>query len=310
MRRFTRIVGRALLFVTVGVVALYGHEETIGVERPDLNDLWNFEPASVVSLFVVAALYLSGVCHMPKRIRRDGLWFLGGWLLLVVAIISPVHRWGAWLFSVHMTQHELLMIGAAPLIALGRPGIVVLRAFPTGTARGLMHLFEVTGLVALWKTLCRPAVAWIVHAAALWAWHIPALFELTFSSEWIHTLQHASFFGTALLFWHSLFREPRGASHFAWGIFNLFVTAVHSSVLGALITFSPRTLYSSYLQSAPQWGLTALQDQQIGGLIMWVPAGLVYILCALCLLYSQLERRTPPTLAALGPADLDRRPSI
>src|SRR3569833_909788 len=126
----------ALAALTVGSV--YGHvDPLLPTGRSKIDDLWNLEPVAVASLLVFAAMYFVGWRHMPKKIRRDGAWFFSGWLMLVAALISPIHRLGGWLFSVHMVQHELLMVVAAPLLILGRPGVVTLRAFPPRIARNI-----------------------------------------------------------------------------------------------------------------------------------------------------------------------------
>jgi cytochrome c oxidase assembly factor CtaG len=202
-----------------------------------------------------------------------------------------------------MTQHEFLMIGAAPLLVLGRPGLVFLCALPSPQARWTTHAMNRAGISCLTHALSRPAVAWLVHAVALWAWHVPPWFEATLRYEWVHALQHTTFLGTAFWFWHSVFRGPRRIADYGWGVLNLFFTAVHSSVLGALITFAPSPWYKSYVATAPAWGLSALEDQQLGGLIMWVPAGLIYILAALVLLQAWLQNSGSPVLIAPGPAE-------
>ncbi|HEU5078925.1 MAG TPA: cytochrome c oxidase assembly protein [Opitutaceae bacterium] len=278
----------AIFLMVAGSAVAHGLEEASSPTGSWLS-LWSFEPGVVLPLFVAGALYAAGLSHMPKRLKRDAVYFYGGWLLLFVALVSPIHRLGAWLFSVHMTQHELLMVGAAPLLVLGRPGVIMLRALPGSWARGAVAGAEWSGLAAIWDAATRPAIAWIVHALALWMWHIPSWFEATLRYDAVHALQHVSFLGTALWFWHSVFRGPRRAADYGWGVLNLFFTAVHTSVLGALITFAPSALYNSYIETAPRWGLTGLQDQQLGGLVMWIPAGLVYILAALCLLAAWLR---------------------
>ena len=213
--------------------------------RPDLWSLWSFDWGVVLPLFAAAVMYGAGLPRLPTRYRREALFFWSGWFLLVVALVSPVHQWGSFLFSVHMVQHELLMIAAAPLLVLGRPGLVMLRALPPSAARQVVGWGEASGFARAWESLTKPAIAWAVHALALWAWHIPSWFDATLHHEWIHALQHMSFFGTALWFWHSVFRGPRRAADYGWGVLNLFLTAVHSSILGALITFAPQAWYAS-----------------------------------------------------------------
>jgi putative membrane protein len=124
-------------------------------------------------------------------------------------------------------------------------------------------------------------VAWAIHAVALWIWHIPYLFQATLESDVVHTLQHISFFGSALLFWWAIINESAALARYGAGILYLFTTSIHSGLLGAFLTFTHRLLYPVYASSTDQWGLTPLEDQQLGGLIMWVPAGLVYIVAAL-----------------------------
>jgi cytochrome c oxidase assembly factor CtaG len=127
-----------------------------------------------------------------------------------------------------------------------------------------------------------------VHALALWLWHVPALFEAALTHPSVHVLQHSSFLGSALLFWGSVFgRAPRRAG--AVALASLFTTMVHTGALGALLTFSPTVWYPHYAQGAVL-GLGALEDQQLGGLIMWVPAGGAYLAAALAILAGWLTR--------------------
>jgi cytochrome c2 len=132
--------------------------------------------------------------------------------------------------------------------------------------------------------------AFLLHGAAIWIWHAPALYDASVTNELVHTLQHASFLGTALLFWWAVFplhgaRAPRGES-----IIYLFFTAVHTTLLGALLTFSDVSLYAAYSDAlAAPWGLTAITDQELGGLIMWIPGSVVYVAAALLLMLQSLR---------------------
>jgi putative membrane protein len=117
--------------------------------------------------------------------------------------------------------------------------------------------------------------AWWIHFVALWGWHLPILFQATLKNEWVHAIQHLSFFASALLFWWSLL-YARGRANYA-SVLYIFTTAVHTSVLGALLTFAQTVWYPAYRTTTQVWGLTPIEDQQLGGLIMWIPAGLVYL---------------------------------
>jgi cytochrome c oxidase assembly factor CtaG len=127
-----------------------------------------------------------------------------------------------------------------------------------------------------------PTFATILHAAALWVWHAPSLFDATVSNEFLHRLQHISFLGSALIFWWALFRRPR--AEFGSGAAHVSVTMAHMSFLGALLAFAPGVLYRAQTINAPEFGLTPLQDQQLGGMIMWVPAGTIYAAIAMAML--------------------------
>lgn len=129
-----------------------------------------------------------------------------------------------------------------------------------------------------WTFLTDPLTAWWIHAAAIWCWHAPLLFDLTLKSELAHTAQHLCF----LLY-------ARGRKAYGAGVFYIFSTAVHTGILGALLTFASHISYSAYATSTQIWGLTPLQDQQIGGLIMWVPASLIYLGAGLWLFAAWLK---------------------
>jgi len=254
----------------------------------DLLYTWGLDPLVLAGLALSGWLYWRGVRRLwrsaegARGVRRWEAWcFAGGWATLFVALVSPLHPLGEVLFSAHMTQHELLMLVAAPLVVLGRPVVAFLWALPVAGARRVGGWGRARWFQKGWRALTNPLAAWGVHAAALWLWHVPLLFEATLRSDLVHTLQHVSFLGSALLFWWALVHGPRGLAGYGAGVLYLFTTAVHSGVLGALITFTRGVLYPSYGATAPAWGLTALEDQQLGGLIMWVPAGLVYIAAGL-----------------------------
>jgi putative membrane protein len=180
--------------------------------------------------------------------------FCGGMLVLLVALLSPLHHLAEERLWAHMVQHELLMVIAAPLLVAARP-LVALR-------------------LPLPKWLSDPLVAWIAHAAAIWLWHVPGIFEAAARHEALHFAQHASFLVTALMFWWTVFARP-GA-----GVASLFTTMLHTAALGALMALSNRSWYAGY----------ALDDQQLAGLVMWVPAGAAYPLAALLLLSRTLRR--------------------
>ena len=272
------------------------------IQPHDIWTAWTLDPLILASLAIPALLYARGLAnwHDPAVRRRAAL-FASGWLTLAVALISPVHKLGEALFSAHMVQHELFMLIAAPLLIMARPGAALLRGLPVLLRRpialGAHHVED------WFSVLLTPFAAWLIHAAALWIWHIPLLFEKTLDSELWHTMQHASFFGSALLFWWSLaVIRPFGQGQ---AVLSLFTTAVHSGVLGALLTLAQTAWYPSYAETAPTWGLTPLEDQQLGGLIMWVPAGVLYVVGGLA--YAWLWLRESEARATAFQSRWDRR---
>jgi cytochrome c oxidase assembly factor CtaG len=213
--------------------------------------------------------------------RRRALAFLAGWLTLAVAMLSPLHALGGALLSAHMVQHELLMLVAAPLLVAARPLVPLLWALPSSPRRALGRRTSRGATRALWRALTLPLVAFVLHAMAIWGWHVPALYDATLRSEALHAAQHLSFLSTALLFWWSLAHGP-GAER-RWGAAMLYViaTMAHTGALGVLLTFASRPLYPAYVGRTAAWGLTALEDQQLAGLVMWIPAGVGYLVAAL-----------------------------
>jgi len=256
----------------------------------DLIRAWSFEPVVVISLTLTALLFIIGLRRKRRSIRTwEALCFAFGWLALFVALISPLHAWGQVLFSAHMTQHEILMLVAAPLLVLGRPLVTFLWGLPLNWSRSLGNIAKIRVLNRLWRAFTIPLVAWFVHAVALWIWHIPILFEAVLHYESVHTAQHLSFFISALLFWWALIHGPQGAMGYGAAVLYLFTTSIHSGVLGALITIAGTVWYPSYVGLTSSWGLTPLEDQQLGGLIMWIPAGLVYVIAGLALFAGWLR---------------------
>jgi cytochrome c oxidase assembly factor CtaG len=259
----------------------------------DLLYAWSAEPGIVMPLAVAALLYLRGASELwrhagPSRgLRRwQAVAFAAGWLVLALALLSPLHELSEALFSAHMVQHELLMVIAAPLIVLGRPLVAFAWSLPKRWRHGLAG-WTGTAPARVAGALGRPAVAWLLHAVAIWAWHAPGLYDAALRSAPLHALQHASFLGTALLFWWALIHTAR--RRYGVSVLYLFTTAVHTTALGAVLALATRPLYPAYAGTSA-WGLSALEDQQLAGLIMWVPGSVVYLVAALALMLAWLRQ--------------------
>jgi putative membrane protein len=257
--------------------------------RPhDLWTAWEFEPGVVLPLLLSALLYAVGARSTRGVARFQRACFWSGWTVLALALVSPLHPLGGALFSAHMAQHEILMLIAAPLLVLSRPLVPFLWGLPFAWRRAAGRWSKAGPVQGAWRWLTAPFVAWTVHAVVLWVWHAPPLFQATISSELVHSAQHASFLVSALLFWWALF-FARDRIGYGMGVLYVFTTAIHTGILGALLTFAPSLWYPEYGETAPNWGLTGLEDQQIGGLIMWVPAGTVYTIAGLALFAACLR---------------------
>jgi len=253
----------------------------------DLAGAWPLEPGVVVPLLAALVLYLLGVRRLRQRAGSGAFQgrvplFVAGWVVLALALASPLHPLGSALFSAHMLQHELVMAVAAPLLVLGQPVAPVLFALPAAWRQPAGRWTVGRRMRPVAELLSHPLVATLLHAAAVLAWHLPALYESTLRSEAAHAAQHASFLVTAIIFWWALLRggarPRRGAA-----VIALFVTTVYTGGLGALLTVSETPWYTAYGDAAAAWGLTPLEDQQLAGIIMWMPGAGPYLLAALML---------------------------
>jgi putative membrane protein len=195
------------------------------------------------------------------------------------------------LSATHMVQHMLLMMLAAPLLALGSPGFVMLWALPLRWRRGAgpwLRCLE-TGHSVSYR-LWQPVLIWSVYAITLWIWHLPALYQAALRRHLVHEIQHLAFLLTAFLFWRVLL-DPIGRLKLSRGagVLYLFATSLHAGALGAFMTLSPRAWYPAYAATTPAWGLTPLADQQLAGLIMWMPACSIYALAAAAMFFTWLR---------------------
>jgi len=205
------------------------------------------------------------------------LCYAAGWLSLAAALTSPLHWIGERLFTAHMIEHEVVMAVSAPLLALARPVGAFLWALPRAMRAGLARTAWRPWVRATWSALTHPMVATVLHGVAIWAWHVPVLFEAAVLNLGAHRLQHATFLSTALLFWWSLLRARNPSP----AVGHVLATMVHTGLLGAMMTFAPRVAYVWQTADAGRWGLTPLEDQQLAGLVMWVAAGSLYAGAAL-----------------------------
>jgi putative membrane protein len=258
------------------------------IDAREVMTWWTPDPVALGGVGLSSAIYGVGLSRLWRANGRghgirtwEASAFALGQLSLLVALCSPIDRLSDLLFSAHMTQHEILLVVAPPLLVLGRPLVAVLWAVPR--ARKLT-----TRASAAFHSASVPIVALLLHGIVTWLWHLPSLFEAAMRDDRIHYVQHASFVATAALFWWAIVRGRYGRAGYGLAVLFVFATATHTSVLGALLTVAGEVWYPIYATRALEQGVDAVDDQRLAGLVMWVPAGTVLALAALALFAAWL----------------------
>jgi cytochrome c2 len=185
---------------------------------------------------------------------------------------------------------------------VGRPLSTCLWGLPARWRRSGGTLLQVGPAAAAIRLLGAPVVAWALHGIAIWVWHAPALYDAAVGNEAVHALQHATFVSTAALFWWGLIYGRYGRAGYGAAVFFVFTTVVHTGLLGAILTLADVPLYRAYLRTAAARGLDPLQDQQLAGLVMWIPAGVILTLVGIALFAAwigEAERRQRATMVAV-----------
>lgn len=257
---------------------------------------WTLDPWVVVPLLLALAIYLAGQWQLRRRSslpRRQSWLFLGGWAVLTLSLVSPLHEAGERSFTLHMAEHELIMLVATLLLAASGAGGILAWGLPPPLRRTLGGPWKAP-LSALWRRLTEPLTATVVQAVVMWAWHAPSLFDRALDSRGWHVAQHLSFVIASLLFWVAMLDSRRGG--YLLSAACLFLTSLVEGALGALMTFSDSPWYSAYAAMGMSGiGLDPTTDQHLAGLLMWIPGGLVHGIAAVALLYRWLtlnEART------------------
>jgi putative membrane protein len=258
------------------------HSEALG---------WTLDPILTVPLAITLIIYLVGWRRLSRRASnpvRPAL-FLSGWLVLTLSLTSPLHEAGEHSFTMHMIEHELIMLVATLLLAASGAGGVLAWGLPRPLRNALGGGWKAP-LTALWKRLTEPVTATVVQGAVMWAWHAPILFDRALDSFGWHVAQHACFFMSSLLFWWAML-HPRGRSG-GYGVSAacLFATSLVGGALGALMSLSSSPWYADYAaMGMTRIGLDPVDDQRLAGLIMWIPGGAFHGIAALVLVYKWLK---------------------
>jgi putative membrane protein len=281
MRRLVPLLSIALALAVPSISMAHGSPAP-APSFPGVLLQWRLEPIVLLGLATASI----GWVMLARRVaaRHPGhphpAWrsaaFLSGLVVLALALLSPIEAYEGQLFSVHMLQHMLLELVAAPLLLLGAPATLALRAAtPLVRAQllSVLHSRVVT-------VISFPLLAWVLFAAVNWGWHFSTLYDQALETPWLHDVQHLTFLGAALLFWWPVV----GADPARWRLphpvrlFYLFLAMPQNSFLGIALMSAPTALYPHYLSNVRDWGPTPAVDQSVGGMLMWVGGDVVFLL--------------------------------
>lgn len=252
----------------------------------DVWAAWNPDPVVLTGLVLAGWLYRRG--SRRGSVSRAGLYFWAGLSAVAMAAISPLDAMSDSLASAHMVQHLLFTLVATPLLAMCRFEETAFRGLPPAwrkrAGRWRRRLRLSPGRL---RTGAAPAAVWLLHAGSLWFWHASVPYEAALSNGAVHLLQHGSFLVTGMMFWSLLLPPGRrdGISP-GLGVLAIFTMAMQGVFLSLLLTFAAAPWYPSYAETTAAWGVSPLADQQLAGVLMWVPSGLVYTAIGLVLLSS------------------------
>ena len=237
------------------------------------------------SLILVALIYLRGWLRL-RRLNLDSVqaWHAGGFMvglfLILLAIASPLSALDHEMLTAHMVQHLLLMTFAAPSILLGKSVKTLIYGMPHRSVQVMGRLFQSAGVHHVLRALAHPAICWLGAAITLVAWHIPAVFVLGLRSQMWHGIEQVSFLASGLLFWWPVVQPWRSASKWQEPslLVYLFLATLPCDILSGFLVFCERVVYPVYFSSSQPFGLSALEDQQCAGALMWTCVTVVYLI--------------------------------
>jgi cytochrome c oxidase assembly factor CtaG len=285
--------------------------------KPDAQEIiasWSAPIGVNASLCLAALVYMIGWLRLRTAFQDlISAWrlaaFLGGIVSLWIAVGSPLVAFDDVSLTVHMVQHLLLMTIAPPLILLSAPTLPLLQGLPRRMARSIVApILRWSWVKQLGHHFTNPMICWLAAAVALIGWHIPSVFELALRSQWWHEFEHASFFGTGLLFWWPVIQPwPSTARWPRWSIpLYLFCATLPCDALSGFLSFCDRVVYSSYL-SAPQILTTApLQDQECAAALMWTCITIIFLVPAAVVTIQMLSPKNAPLAGQQAGAGMKR----
>lgn len=253
---------------------------------------WTTDPVLLLGLLLAVLVYRRGRTGGRRRVDWRARCFAGALIAVGVALASPLDAVAGALASAHMVQHVLLLLVAAPLLALSAPSSTLLRGSPLALRRASGRWRRRLGLTHRHlRALSHPVAVSLLHIATVWFWHAAVPYGAALDSHALHVLEHATFLVTGLLFWRVVLGGRRGLGTVSPGfaVLLVFAMALQSTFLSALLTFARTPWYAGYTATTAPWGLDPLADQQLAGVIMWIPAGMIYLAVALALIVTWVQ---------------------
>ena len=288
------LLGGAVWLATTDTAAAHSGADVSG-RFPDALGEWSLEPFGFSIVAILVGLYAWAYWRLRRDPRRFHFprWHLAafgaGALLLLLALVSPIDSYGDDLFWVHMVQHMIMVMLVAPLLLLGAPVTLALRASSNRVRREyLIPLIE----SRFARVITYPPVALLLFVASMWVWHLPVAYEAAIDNAALHAFEHGSFLGGAILFWWLVVAVDATRLRPAHvGRIALLIAALLQNIALALILTSiDEPIYDRYVDLTRDWGPSALIDQRIGAGVMWVPGAMMFFFGILVTVYYWAER--------------------
>ncbi|SVA34295.1 uncharacterized protein METZ01_LOCUS87149 [marine metagenome] len=260
---------------------------------------WSFSFFVLIFLGALLAIYFWGTRRLLLRSNRRSSgkikkWAFGGSLAaLLVALISPVDVYSNDLFFIHMIQHLLLVMVAAPLIRIASPIAEYLWGLPESIRRPIGNMLAKKGLIRVFLYgVTTPLVAWFLFAIVMWVWHVPGIYDMALRFKQLHDFEHLTMFFAGIVFWWPVLGSPVLFQQlaFPFRFLYLFLALMQNVILAAILTYSDTAIYQFYVDSPLHWGISATADQQLGGVLMWLVGSMMFAGVTIVLIYMWLER--------------------
>lgn len=285
----------ALLQLLWAVPTVHAHGGIEAGQNP--FTAWNWNPLPTLLLLVVAYLYLNGLNNWTRPSHPINVWqkisFFTGLFLIFISLQSPLDNLGEHLLSFHQLQHFLLRMLAPLLVLLGAPLTPVLRGLPPWVLQGFVKpTVRHPWARAAYEKLTNPVVTTGLFMGILYLWQFPGGFNLALRNEFVHALMHITMMSSGFIFyWAVIDPKPhRSRVHYGVRVLYLGLIVLPNTILGAVITFSKGIIYSGYEDVYQPFEMSLLTDQQLGGLLLWVPGDMMSILAAGIVMIMWYER--------------------